>query len=402
MRTLIFVTMTALSGLCLVVKTRALYADRANVFLRALWATLALVFVASVLGIPVVLTSLEQTTGVPALWVVLPAAGSVAAARSMLLLWADPPDTARRKVSAGLAVFAAAATAMIGLTLASRGAIPAAEAVSRQDAPELLWASIPGVRDAFLVYCTFMIASYADIALRLARTARLVDRRWLRRSMWTLFTSSLLLGAYSAAVAGYFVTYRFGVNLPQLQTSGVLSAGIGNVAAIAGFLTPVLGPRWDRLLAYRRLDRLWRTLGRTAPDLILDKPQPRLLDDWNPWRSDFRLYRRVIEIQDGIHLLRPYFRPEVAATARRLGQQANLTGRQLDTVIAAAQLHAAILDRNTGAEPHDRHPMAISNDDRASLNDELAILVPLARCFTSSPIAQAAASARHTINVPPG
>ena len=57
---------------------------------------------------------------------------------------------------------------------------------------------------------------------------------------------------------------------------------------------------------------------------------------------NYRLYRRVIEIRDGLLALRSYRDPEVPRRARQCGEAAGLTGDELRAAVAAAQLKAAL------------------------------------------------------------
>jgi hypothetical protein len=369
------------AGLCLIVKGPHLLRCPDNKFLWPLCLNLALVFVSSITGLPPVLDFLEGSTRILAIWVILPVAGAVTAARSMILLWAHPPQAARRKVRVDWGAYAAAAAVMVQLSLLGRHFVSSAEVTASRRTPESAWVAVPYVRDAYLVYCGFISASLVDMVLRLRRTAQLVDRRWLRRAMQALMAAGLLLLAYAAALAAYFLAYRFGVHLPVLQQVGVLAAGLGNLAAAAGFLLPLWGPRWERIRAYRHLEPLWLALSRANPEIMLEPPRLRLLDAWSPWRSDFRLYRRVIEIRDAIQRLRPYFDPELAADIRRRDEQAGLPEAQIDVTVAAAQLTSALREKTAGRTATGRSPAGVAAPDDSSLDAELAVLLPLARIF---------------------
>ncbi|WP_369405781.1 MAB_1171c family putative transporter [Streptacidiphilus anmyonensis] len=93
----------------------------------------------------------------------------------------------------------------------------------------------------------------------------------------------------------------------------VLTTG-GATATLWGFhlLAPV---RWLRACrSHRAIHPLWAALHAELPQIALQpvRSGPHVL----PWRAEFALYRRVIEIRDAVLLLRPYT-PTPASTARR-------------------------------------------------------------------------------------
>ena len=396
MRTAVFTALTIAFAVALLAKGPSLIRDPRSPFLRALCAVVVLAGTASVAGIPPVSTSLETTTGVLAVWVIAPIAAGTAALRATHLVMLYPPDEARRKINARLVYYALAVTAIIVLCVMARGQVSAAEVRSHQDVPEALWRSIPYVREAYLVYCAIIGYTFLDSAVRLAQTARVVDRRRLQRALWVVCAGNTLMLIYALALAGFFISYRFGYDLPWLQTGGLLVSGLGGVASGIGVAMPVLGPRWDRLVAYRQLRQLWLSLGQVQPNVVLERPWWAIFDAWNPLRSDFRLYRRVIEIRDGALALRPYLDPQIATAAQRLAQAAGQQPPQLDATVAAAQLKAAIEDKRQGRPPHQAQP-AHQLTDRAGrdLDSELRILVPIAQAFATSDIVRTAVAQRH-------
>jgi hypothetical protein len=79
---------------------------------------------------------------------------------------------------------------------------------------------------------------------------------------------------------------------------------------------------------------------------------------------NYRLYRRVIEIRDGLLALRSYRDPEVRIGARRCGAAAGLTGDELRAAVAAAQLRAVLNAKAQGGTNRGRD---VRNPGRAGL-----------------------------------
>ena len=102
----------------------------------------------------------------------------------------------------------------------------------------------------------------------------------------------------------------------------------------------------------------------------------------------YRLYRRVIEIRDGLLALRSYRDPEVRIRARQCGEAAGLTGDELRAAVAAAQLKAAVDAKAQGR-------LAPATDDREifelrrgnDLTAEAAWLGQIARAYMRSSVA---------------
>ena len=405
MNTVVYSIITVACTLCLLYKGRDLVRDPHNHLLRWLWAMILFVDIALFTEIPQVLRYLETTTGVAAVWFTAPTIAGCAASRSTQLLWLHPDESlsikervedARRKIRIGLIFYAIAGIAVIGLSIAARGTISPADIRAHAETPEALYAATPLVRDAYLIYVASGIFTFAGTIVRLARAIKLIDRRWvwLRRGLRVLFHSTVLLLIYSVMCGAYFLAFRIDVTLPRAWWGvAMLAVGLGNVGLAVGVSLPALGPRWDRMRSYRRLEGLWLAVRRAAPDVVLEKPALLFMDAWNPWRSDIRLYRRVIEILDGLQLLRRYLDPDVAIAAERLGREASLLEPDLATTVLAAQLRRAVEDKHSGNTPGNRGALPVTTlDDRQGLDAELEALVPLADAFANSPIVQRAAA----------
>jgi uncharacterized protein DUF6545 len=391
-RTVLLLSMFASQALAFVVKFRDLRRNPGSPFLRRLCVALALSAAAALAGVPVVLTFLEISTGIPAIWLLGLIVASSAAMQATLQLWMRPPHQARRGIRIEVAVYGAAIATMIALSCLSRGHVAPSLITENEQAPEALWGVTPYVRDAFLVYFAAMIFGTAEATRIFLGSARLVDRHWLRHGLLTLAAGSAMFLVYLLAMTVYVVALRFDLRLTAVHDGSIVVAAVSTVIIGVGITVPVLGPRWDRLLAYRRLEPLWLALRRAAPDVVLEPPWSTRLDAWSTRNLDFRLYRRVIEIRDGALAVRPYFDPDVAASARKLATLAQLPAAQVETAVEAAQLRLAVRARAAGHPPSVHNwepPTAASGKD---LDAELTALVPLAQAFATSAIVRTAAA----------
>jgi hypothetical protein len=107
---------------------------------------------------------------------------------------------------------------------------------------------------------------------------------------------------------------------------------------------------------------------------------------------NYRLYRRVIEIRDGLLALRPYRDSEGRMRVLQCGKAAGLTGDELRAAVAAAQLKAALIAKAEGGVPATSMGSA---DDREifelcrgnGLAAEAAWLAQIARAYRGSLVA---------------
>ncbi|GAA4730082.1 DUF6545 domain-containing protein [Phytohabitans rumicis] len=111
--------------------------------------------------------------------------------------------------------------------------------------------------------------------------------------------------------------------------------------------------RWPgRYLLYRRLHPLWLVLCGAIPGICLNPPTNPRRDCHLPVRASYAaLYRRVIEIHDGLIGMQAYADPAVGAAASRGARACGLEVWRADAVGAAVRLHVALDARAAGDEP---------------------------------------------------
>ncbi|MFJ8313016.1 MULTISPECIES: MAB_1171c family putative transporter [unclassified Streptomyces] len=161
-------------------------------------------------------------------------------------------------------------------------------------------------------------------AWHLTALGRALLRRSRRTGPGTLRTGMRLLVAGTAVGVAWTAWGLDDVRLALLtgrQSDGddPLSIALGLLCAAlvvsggSAAAWPWLRHRWWTYRTYRELTPLWSALHRAFPDIALPHPRPRP-------GIRFALYRRVIEIHDGLLLLRPHLHapphpePDTAAT----------------------------------------------------------------------------------------
>jgi hypothetical protein len=129
------------------------------------------------------------------------------------------------------------------------------------------------------------------------------------------------------------------------------------LAPTTGAWRPTLGdlPARERIhRATRRLTPLWQLVTNAFPHVQLDAPPLS-----RAARSEYRLYRRVLEIRDAQLALRPYIPPEASAQALAASRERNLDPLAADVLLEAMELAAALNAYRTGQPPHPEFDNAI-------------------------------------------
>uniref|UniRef100_UPI003F497C9C MAB_1171c family putative transporter n=1 Tax=Amycolatopsis sp. CA-151526 TaxID=3239921 RepID=UPI003F497C9C len=159
-----------------------------------------------------------------------------------------------------------------------------------------------------------------------------------------------------------------------------------------------------RLLRYRRtlrrLEPLHRALRAALPEIGRGA-------DVLPHAQDvpLALAQRVVEIRDGLLLLSPYRRPDVAEAALARTRETGLSGPEQAAVVEAAQLAAALTDHAAGRPPdtpasHAPTAGSLTSANAAEDGDfdtELSWLDRVAHAYATSPIVAAQRTGGTTI-----
>ena len=241
----------------------------------------------------------------------------------------------------------------------------------------------PWVFEYVLAYVLAQLPVFAAIMWLGLRYARLADTAALRVALRMVVAGTAIACVYLVNKAVLSASYRFGFADPFGHT-----AIAGKVLPTTAYLLVLIGAAlpsavgWlGRYRRYRQLGPLWRALYRADPAIALDPPTvPDLLVFA---RLRLRLYRRVIEIRDGLLALRPYRDPAVAATARDSASRAGLTGPGHAAAVEAAVVAAALRARAEGRAPRGDDDTAVAGG--ADLAAETAFLGLVARAYRVLP-----------------
>lgn len=241
-----------------------------------------------------------------------------------------------------------------------------------------------------LVFTAHLGAAIVDLLRQALRYARHAPRPGLRHGLRVIAAGCALGMVY----IGYKIVHVVGLWtdaawLPpeQLCTSLVTPAtctfsvglpAICSLLLVTGILLPAIGPAlawpWRRVLLWhlhRGLHPLWAALTAAVPEIQLTATDSRYAAP----DPEFRLYRRVIEIRDGMLALRPHRSDEVRRAAEQRLRAGGADDRRLDAGVEAAVLAAALESRRSGGAP--AHPVSV--EDASLTCPELTNLIDEAR-----------------------
>ncbi|MEU5853355.1 MAB_1171c family putative transporter [Saccharopolyspora shandongensis] len=268
-------------------------------------------------------------------------------------------------------------------------------ALAPVDVDEVRFASrygdAPWVLEYWLVYLFCLAPVLLAIAGETWRYARLVTGVMLRTGLRLIGVGALCALVYHAHKAFFFAANRFDVAYPE-ATGRLLDVWLppaATVLVLVGATSQWWGhrlrlpslARWLR--SYRRhlaLRPLWLALYRANPQIALVPPLPRLFEVLVPRDVGLRLYRRVIEIRDGRLALQPYLDPGFAVEARRRASGSGVTGQELDAIVEAAVLDAALRAHACG-RPLVHSSAQLSVPGGGDFDSDVAFLTEVVRAF---------------------
>jgi uncharacterized protein DUF6545 len=318
---------------------------------------------------------------------------------ALLMTLSLPLPEARPKVRRRLLALAVCVT---GMAVSFTAASPLPETLGD-------FGDLYDTRPELLVYITLFIAflgtALAELLVLAWRYARLARRRpYLRGGLMLMCAGSVLGLVYLAEKTVYVITQAahwpppFASDQscssllapPQCAFSITLPITAVLLAALGATL-PVWGPALTAPFRYYRnrrffhaLEPLWQRLRDEFPQITLPEQDKRAS------RPDLalRLYRRVIEIDDGRLLLRPYLSPAITIAAGEAAAAHGLRGQDLRATIEAAEIAAALRARQADFPIPAESPPERTDSRTSDVSREAAWLARVARAYATSPVVQ--------------
>lgn len=346
-------------------------------------------------GIRRIYVGFDELTGVPNLARLVRHLAAVTCifGLQLMYLYLDDVTRLRRAVAVRTAVWIAVCCAMVTFFRL------APLSVEEPDNFTEVYDTAPWVVPYMAVYLAFLAVGTADQIGRAKRYAAGAAGRKVVRLAGNTFAAGLAGAAvYIAFKALILIAAQFGYDLPISESafiSVLLSAAVCLVSF--GTLAPVIGPwlitvrRWpQRRRLYQELHPLWLDLYQVAEHIALNPPTRPTRNE--PVGRDplGALYRRVIEIYDGMRSVgASTIDPSISEAARQRGATAGLEGAALDAVVQAAEIAVAIDAKKRGLTvgTSDGQPGTEDRNRGTTSTDGEAIrLARIAQAYVTSPV----------------
>ncbi|WP_433859271.1 MAB_1171c family putative transporter [Streptomyces kronopolitis] len=384
MNSVLYPLCAVVAGLALLYKLRVLRIDR-SVTQVALLGNFFFLFVTYTVSTPAVWAALSSAVGIVNFSGLLSQSCVVlltACQQVVLLHLTHDAPLAWRKARPRLIGLGLVLLAMVALFTA---------ATSRGEKPDDFALDSAQYYPAYLtLYLLAYAANQIDVGVLGWRYARIAPHPWMRRGLYLIAATLPFALVYTGCRAADIVAAQFGVSGQGWEPVAQVAVTIATLSKTLGWILPDWGRHltalWGRFTdhrAFRELGPLHREVTSQIPDPVLH------LEPDTDLRT--RLYRRLVEIRDAQWALRVWTPAEVAGAAEERALAAGLTGTDLAATVEAAQLRAALEARAAQVRPavHPQTPRVAEPEDLAA---ELAFQRKLARAFTTSPIARAAAT----------
>lgn len=320
---------------------------------RSLWLALVSLACGQTLQIKPAYDVMESALGVPGGAAVAKHVLALGAAAGVLLLLrglTGSTEGARRlSVLAGLAL----AAMLAPLFLDHQADVPL-ELEQRAEFYASSWSWVVHWA-AFLLYLSWALAGATRMCSQYGRHAPAGPLRTGLRlvGLGTTVGFGYVALKVTVVVAGFFVLSPLLVGIDQAGEAAILGCSVILIAVGSGY--EALALRWSTLAGYvamrrsmRRLYPLWKDLYEAVPYIALSPGASGSLLS-APLSTRDRLYRRVMEIRDGLLALRPYAHPEVRSRALAAATAAGRCGADADAVAEAVWLKVALRARMRGA-----------------------------------------------------
>ncbi|MFE0023813.1 MAB_1171c family putative transporter [Amycolatopsis sp. NPDC059021] len=271
--------------------------------------------------------------------------GVVCAAQTLVLNWRfDAPQAWQRsrRVLIGGAVVMTAMCVLFALS-------PRVE--ERHLDFTMAFATTPYLAEFIILYFVAYLLGFCDVVYQCWRGARDTpdDKKWLRRGIRLTAIGMLFTVAYAVISVVAVVAAWFGVDLSYW---GAFVAPRVTTLGVPEFLVAISIASWGpRLPSVRQAVRNWWTSGRDCRRLrplwtLLKDVDPRMVHTPRTLADrisiEFRLFWRVVEINDWLERLRALADPDLATVAAHRAADVGLPDEQAAALVEAAQIRVAL------------------------------------------------------------
>jgi hypothetical protein len=234
-------------------------------------------------------------------------------------------------------------------------------------------------------YLTYMVTVTGATTVLLVRVLSEADS-WLVRTPLVFLTaavSSFVIFLITRVIALF--TYSSSPILLGTYISSVHTVGVAAGCSIAALVPLVHGLSTRRDI--NRLYPLWKELCTELPHIALYPPRPRLIDALTPQNSQLRLHRRLIEIRDGLLIMRDWTVPSDLHQIRAMITDTAVPSDRVEAAVMACWLKVALAARRAG-RPRTDKPLDLVRIGGVDWKSELNWLKRLAAAWATPTVAK--------------
>ncbi|MEU2552306.1 hypothetical protein ABZ589_11500 [Streptomyces sp. NPDC013313] len=338
----------------LLAKLPDLIRHRSDLSQRAINAVLAFASLCFLFGAPPSVGMINRVSGVPNLAAPLTYVSITAYSASLLILiacWRGGPAVRRttRRWMGGYAAVLAGISALFAL-----GRTPQ----ERRTDFDTYYATTPWIAEMVVLYLVAHLTAGTVSALwslRWAFEAEVRERPWLRASLLTIGTGTVITAGYSVSKLIAVVARWSGRDWPVLATSVPSAcAGLGALLTVAGVLLPMAGYHFSAWRDFFRLASLDAALDPVLRDRALRVERPCSPFLWGTWRRS--------TILNGLHAIETLFDTRLfdevhdAELTRTGDRERAVSAAWAATIAAAAQRSTQPLLEPADAATRLSHP----------------------------------------------
>jgi hypothetical protein len=211
-----------------------------------------------------------------------------------------------------------------------------------------LYPQSPWVMEYSIAYAVALLPEFAVITRLCVRDALTAPDRPMRLGLRLIIAGTGAAACYMISRTVVAISARAPVDYPWGQgfVMGKALPTTAHLLVLTGVIVPAAADWLRRYRRYRRLGPLWLALYRAEPAIALEPPGR--LRGGTPFPTRLQLYRRVIEIRDGLLAIRPYLPGDDPAAGafgdeqrEAAGIVAALRAREGDLPLRAARTTAA-------------------------------------------------------------
>lgn len=241
----------------------------------------------------------------------------------------------------------------------------------------------------WLVLEVYLGAALAVATLLFWRIARKSTAKLLRIGLRIIALGTLLNTGYAAVKIAFILVHAAGEELPLRSAAGVLDLVLALVATlnVVGGALPASALVWRIVRAHRAvaaLSPLWRLMRSLFPDVVLPYRQDRRRALVDHGEIRLLLYRRIIEIRDGILQLGAFVPAGAAEDALRFVRAEGVDGAEESALAEACRIELGVRRMRAGDLARAGRDELVAGG--ASIEEESEWLSRVSRAIAHSPL----------------